>query len=58
MTEYTEHICPFCSEADFDLYGLKMHLEMGWCDAFNALERELPTPTNGTATPTAGRTET
>ena len=28
-------ICPFCKQEDFDLEGLKMHLEMGWCEVFN-----------------------
>jgi hypothetical protein len=25
--------CPFCGEHDFDLIGLKMHLQRGWCEA-------------------------
>ena len=32
--------CPFCGEDDFDLYGLKHHFLMGWCDVFNDTERE------------------
>ena len=28
-------ICPFCGEDDFDLIGLKIHLNVGWCDPFN-----------------------
>jgi hypothetical protein len=23
--------CQFCDEGDFDLVGLKLHLDMGWC---------------------------
>lgn len=30
--------CPFCREQDFDLVGLKGHLEHGDCEPFNALE--------------------
>lgn len=30
--------CPFCSDPDFDLIGLKNHLMNGWCAAFNALK--------------------
>jgi len=26
--------CPFCKEGDFDLIGLKYHLEMGWCKEY------------------------
>jgi len=29
--------CPFCGEEDFDLVGLKMHLENGWCEEYNFL---------------------
>ena len=29
--------CPFCGEDDFDLFGLKIHIEMGWCDVYNNL---------------------
>lgn len=28
-------VCPFCGEQDFDMIGLKMHFERGWCDAYN-----------------------
>jgi len=28
-------LCPFCSEDDFDLIGLKDHLLSGHCDKFN-----------------------
>lgn len=35
---YTEYIsCPFCHDTDFDLIGLKLHLERGHCDVFNTL---------------------
>lgn len=27
--------CPFCNEGGFDSIGLKRHLLIGWCDAFN-----------------------
>jgi hypothetical protein len=27
--------CPFCKESDFDLVGLKHHINMGWCEVFN-----------------------
>ena len=29
--------CQFCSETDFDLIGLRMHIERGWCDVFEAI---------------------
>lgn len=35
---FTAIECPFCNENEFDLPGLKMHLEYGWCDKYNALE--------------------
>lgn len=28
------NFCPFCGEGDFDLTGLKMHFENGWCEAY------------------------
>lgn len=28
--------CPFCKEEDFDLIGLKAHIERGCCDVFNS----------------------
>ena len=31
--------CPFCDEKDFDLIGLKHHLENGHCEIFNSTER-------------------
>jgi len=34
-----EIVCPFCSEGDFDLIGLKMHLLAGWCEPFAALKQ-------------------
>nr|WP_321182379.1 hypothetical protein [Methylobacterium sp. Leaf122] len=30
-------ICPFCDEDGFDLYGLKTHFNMGWCEPFEAI---------------------
>jgi hypothetical protein len=30
-------ICPFCKEADFDLVGLKSHLEHGDCETYNII---------------------
>ena len=29
--------CPFCGEEDFDLIGLKTHLDNGDCDAYNEI---------------------
>jgi hypothetical protein len=29
--------CPFCGELDFDLIGLKSHLEHGDCEPYNDL---------------------
>ncbi len=29
--------CPWCKEGDFDLIGLKAHLEYGDCDAWNEI---------------------
>lgn len=31
--------CPFCNDDNFDRIGLKLHLQRGWCDAFD----ETPT---------------
>lgn len=31
-------ICPFCGETDFDLIGLKTHLNNGDCDVYNNTE--------------------
>jgi hypothetical protein len=28
-------VCPFCSEKDFDLEGLKIHLTSGHCEEFS-----------------------
>lgn len=28
-------VCPFCLTGDFDLIGLKSHLEHGDCDVYN-----------------------
>ncbi len=30
--------CPFCDEEDFDLPGLKSHLDNGDCEVFNSTE--------------------
>lgn len=30
--------CPFCGGHDYDLIGLKVHYQNGWCDEFNDLE--------------------
>jgi len=27
--------CPFCGETDFDLVGLKSHLDHGYCETYN-----------------------
>ena len=37
---FIEVTCPFCGEGDFDLYGLKIHLLNGWCEAFNNTEED------------------
>lgn len=29
--------CPFCKESDFDLIGLKYHLQQGHCDMYNEI---------------------
>lgn len=29
--------CPFCSEDEFDAWGLKNHLQSGWCKEWNAI---------------------
>ena len=34
--ERQDHICPFCKESEFDLIGLKMHFEKGWCEIYNS----------------------
>ena len=31
-------VCPFCKETEFDLIGLKLHINNGHCDKFNDLE--------------------
>lgn len=50
--------CPFCNDNDFDRIGLKLHIQRGWCDAFNETptsdrpEPEGPLSTDGVpATP-------
>lgn len=30
--------CPFCGERDFDLIGLKYHLENGYCDEYEEID--------------------
>lgn len=30
--------CPFCHDTDFDLIGLKSHLDHGDCDVYNNTE--------------------
>lgn len=30
--------CPFCSEKDFDLIGLKLHLTHGDCEPFESID--------------------
>ena len=30
----TDVTCPFCGEKDFDLIGLKIHYERGYCDEY------------------------
>jgi len=32
---YEEVTCPFCKENDFDLIGLKSHINHGDCSVFN-----------------------
>ena len=34
MDESNSVVCPFCKDTDFDLVGLKWHLESGMCDEF------------------------
>lgn len=31
-------VCPFCLEDDFDLIGLKYHLQRGWCEVYENVE--------------------
>lgn len=33
-------ICPFCEDEDFDLIGLKLHINRGWCEVFEKLETD------------------
>lgn len=30
--------CPFCGDGDFDLIGLKLHIDRGWCQRFEDIE--------------------
>lgn len=41
MPDTVDEKCPFCAEGSFDLVGLKHHLQMGYCEAFNDTE-EVP----------------
>lgn len=38
MANFIEVICPFCEEGDFDAYGLKLHLQNGWCSPYDRLD--------------------
>ena len=31
-------VCPFCGDGDFDLIGLKLHINRGWCQPFEDLQ--------------------
>lgn len=33
-----EEECPFCHETDFDLIGLKMHIQRGWCKVWEEIK--------------------
>jgi hypothetical protein len=36
VKDFKENLpCPFCSDGDFDLIGLKSHLEHGDCEPYN-----------------------
>jgi hypothetical protein len=28
-------LCPWCGDGDFDLIGLKIHIDSGWCPEYN-----------------------
>lgn len=32
--------CPFCHEPGYTLRGLKMHLELKWCEVYEKLEKK------------------
>jgi hypothetical protein len=34
--------CPFCGESDFDLIGLRGHLENGWCEIYESTPKLRP----------------
>lgn len=36
--------CPFCAEEGFDLPGLKLHLQMGWCAPYDATRIKIVRP--------------
>ena len=42
MDRYEDVTCPFCKDTGFDLAGLKQHLAVGWCDAYNVTEQLNP----------------
>ena len=37
MSDYIK--CPWCGEDDFDLPGLKFHISLGICEAYETCER-------------------
>lgn len=41
-TETEDVCCPFCKETGFDLIGLKIHIERGWCEVYNEIEEPEP----------------
>jgi hypothetical protein len=45
MPDFVALACPFCVEPDFDAMGLKLHLSLGWCDAYN--DTPLPASMQG-----------
>lgn len=39
MNDLTKFIdCPFCHEHDFDKYGLKHHLQNGYCEVYEEIQ--------------------
>lgn len=34
--------CPFCAENGFDLPGLKIHFQSGWCAPYEAINTDYP----------------
>ena len=45
--------CPFCREADFDAVGLKVHLSMGDCEAYESTPSPARTVRLGSPHPAA-----